>query len=480
MPGTLSPALAARRPALLLLLFFFGVSVVFAFLSESTYDTSDSLNHFLYARYAFRHPANFAESWSKPLVVLVHALPAQAGLRGVMLLQCVCAAVAAWLAFGVARRLRLPWPALVILFIYAAPDYFRIQLSGMTEPLFSVVLMGSVALAVARRPVWAAVLVSWLPFVRSEGFLLLGVFGVYLLGARQWRALPGLLLGYVVYGVVGLFVYGDFWWVFTRNAYPLVAPQYGHGELLHFVRNLPEVIGWVQFGLLGLGGAQMLWAWAQPLRRREPRLFTTELLLVYGSVVVFIGAHSVFWWKGIFASYGLMRVVNGVVPLLALVALNGVYLLAGALRTERARTRLRQGVAAVAVLVVLLGLRAGFRWNRDFTRFSDQLLADKLAQALPNPRPRVLYAHPVVPYGLHLDPFDARQTGRMGEVRTTRPLPAGTLVVWDDWFAPTEYGVPLTLLQGNPQYRQRWRGAIPRNRFKPTTDSVRFIVFERL
>lgn len=469
----------SHRPALALLLLLLAVSVLTTFLTENTFDSGDSINHFLYARYAFKHPTNFLESWSKPLVVLLHALPAQAGLRGVMLLQCGLAAAAAWLAYRTACRLQLPWPALTILFVYAAPDYFRIQFSGLTEPLFSVVLMSSVALAVAGRPGWAAALVSLLPFARSEGFLLLGVFAVYLGWVRAWRALPLLALGFVVYGIAGVAVYHDFWWVFTRNAYPYVAAHYGHGGPLHFVVNLPGVIGWVQFGLVWLGGAQMARAWLQPARRRAPSRFWAELLLVYGSVVVFTGAHTLFWYLGIYASFGLMRVMASIVPLLTLVALNGVAMLAGWTGSEKARARLPLLVAAAAVLIVFVGLRAGFRWNRDFTQFSDQLLADELRRQLPGALPQVRYAHPVVPYALGLDPFDPQQTGTLEAVRRGNALPVGTLIVWDDWFAPTEAGVPLKLLQNNPHYRQRWQGAMPRDRYKPSSDSVRYVVFEQ-
>lgn len=469
---------ASPRPALLLLLALFLASGLFAFVNQSTYDSGDSLNHYLYARYAFQHPTNFLESWSKPVVVL---LPAQAGLRGVMLFQCVCAAGAAWLAYGTARRLQLPWPWLAILFVYACPDYFRIQYSGLTEPLFSVVLMASVALAVAQRPVWAAAVLSFLPFVRSEGFLLLGVLGVYLLGVRAWRALPWLGLGFVVYGVAGWLVYHDFWWVFTRNAYPLREALYGHGEPLYFLKNLPEVTGWVQYALLWLGGWQAVQEWRRPAIRRQPALFWAELLLVYGGVVVYVGAHTLFWWQGIFASFGLMRVIDGIVPLLALVALNGVHFLSTRLRSAAAHARLQQGVVAAAVLVLFLGLRAGFRWRRDFTLASEQLLGHKLTAQLPSrPLPRVLYAHPVIPYALEIDPFDKRQAGSFGIIRDGLPVSPGTLAIWDDWYASAENGVPLAQLQRDPRYRVRWRGTAPRNRFKPTTDSVRFVVFERL
>ncbi|RZL00941.1 MAG: hypothetical protein EOO62_23655, partial [Hymenobacter sp.] len=196
-------SLSQSRIALGLLGVLLGVSVLVAFLTRNTYDTGDSIQHYLIARFVPQHPLNLLNAWAKPLFTLVAAGPAQGGFLGMKLLQCGIVALSAWLAYGIARRLRLPWPALVILFCYAAPDYFRIQFSGLTEPLFGLLLVGAVALAVADRPTASTILISWLPFVRSEGVLLWGLWVVYLVWNRNWRALPWLVLGYAVYSVIG-------------------------------------------------------------------------------------------------------------------------------------------------------------------------------------------------------------------------------------------------------------------------------------
>ncbi|UOQ78409.1 hypothetical protein MUN84_07500 [Hymenobacter sp. 5516J-16] len=120
-PSAPAVALPSSRRAYALLLALLLVSLLTAFITEGTYDSGDSINHYLYARYAFQHPINFLESWSKPLVVELMAVPAQAGLRGVMVLQCLLVAASAWFAYGAARALRLPWPWLAILFCYASP-----------------------------------------------------------------------------------------------------------------------------------------------------------------------------------------------------------------------------------------------------------------------------------------------------------------------------------------------------------------------
>lgn len=482
LPNASAATPPADRRAYGLLLSLLLLSVVMSFLTQGTYDSGDSINHYLYARYAFQHPINLLESWSKPLVVELMAGPAQLGLRAVMVLQCLLVAAAAWFAYAAARSLRLPWPWLAILFCYASPDFFRIQFSGLTEPTFALVLVAGVALALQGRPGVGAAVMSFLPFARSEGFILLGVYGFYLLVSRNWRALPWLGLGFVLYGVAGLFVYQDFLWVFTHNAYPMRNESYGKGQWGHFIISLPNTVGWVIYGLFWVGGLRVLWEWAKPAARLQPRAFTAELLLVYGSVVVFIGAHTLFWALGIFGSFGLTRVLCCVVPLISLIALRGVGAIASLSQDERTQNRVRIGLAVAVVGFLFCGARAAFRWERDFGRPSEQLLADEAARwaRSQGPLPHVVFHHPYLALPLQVDPFGAQHSPMPAVREQSWPLPAGTLVFWDDWYAVMEGQVPLETLRQDPHYRLRWMRAMPRNRRKPTADSARIAIFEKL
>ncbi|WP_426493125.1 hypothetical protein [Hymenobacter sp. 102] len=478
--GTATP----DRRAYWLLLLLFLLSLATALCTQGTYDSGDSIHHYLFARYAFQHPGNFLESWSKPLVVELMAGPAQLGLRGVMVLQCVLVAVASGLAYDAARHLRLPWPWLVVVFCYASPDYFLMQFSGLTEPTFSVVLVAAVALALRGRAAWGAAVLSFLPFARSEGFLLLGVYGVYLLLTRNWKAVPWLGLGFVVYGVAGLFVYQDFLWVFTRNAYPVQNPDYlfTKGHITHFVLGLADTIGWVQFGLFWLGGGGMVWAWLQPNRRLRPPLFTAELLLVYGCVVVFLAAHTVFWMFNLFGSLGLVRVLCSLVPLLSLIVLRGVWVCSLLGASGRAQAYIRVGLLVAVIGFLFCGSRVAFRWERDFGRASDQLLLDAAGRwaARQHAGSQVVFWHPYVAVAAPLDPFGPRRSPPEALQAQDWPLPAGSLVVWDEWYAVVEGNTPLATLRNNPQLRLRWYAAMPRNRRKVLNDSVKIAVFEKI
>ena len=460
------------------------VSVSFVFITRNPYDTGDSMLHYLFARFAPHHSLNLLDSWAKPFFTLLLMGPAQLGLRGVMLCQCGLVAASAWLSYRVAERLQIPYAALAVLLCYTAPDYFRIQFSGLTEPLFGFVLIGGVALLVQGRPGWSAVLVSWLPFVRSEGFILLGLWVVCLVWQRQWRALPLVGLGYLVYSAVGAAVLGEPGWVFGRNAYPTISP-YGHGSWDTFAVALLYLMGWVMTVLVVLGGGQLMMRLTQKATWRNP-LFPAELLLVYGVIFVFVAAHTLFWVFGLFGSAGMTRVLTVLTPLLALVALRGLSCLLLLGRTALAQQRIAGSVAALTVALLFTGLRMEMRWERDFGQPGDLALIERATswyrQQPSLARRLVIMQHPAVVVALDIDIF--AYEGRTSTAAFGRPqmskLPLGTVVFWDDWFSPVEGGLPLDSLAKNPRFRQCWAGSALRQANDTGRGTCRLLLFEKI
>lgn len=476
----------------------FGVSVLVAFLTKNTYDSGDSILHFLFARYVPQHPENLLDPWAKPVFTLLAALPSQGGFLGMKLFQCVVVAGSARLAYVVARQLQLPWPALAILFCYAAPDYFRIQFSGLTEPTFGLVLVAAVALAVTNRPVWSAAVISFLPFVRSEGAMFLSIWTLYLVWNRSWRALPLLLLGYAVFSFVGGLILGDFTWVFSKNPYGLHS-QYGHGLWGRFVENIPTLLGWPLTIFSIIGGLRMLWR-ATKLKEWLQPLFRAEMFLIYGSIVAFIIIQSVFWALGLFGSFGMTRVLAVLTPLFAVAALSGLTWLSqlgGGMRVRRLI------VAAGAVSVVFLlfsedyafradsgtgvGWRSTLNWNRDFQEGTDMVLADKAAAWLKHHDPGYEW-HPIsfshlyfaLPMNVDIFNLEAKPALTKDYAPYLDGVPVGTYIYWDGWFCPVESHLPLELLQKDARFKQLWRDSIPMDLSNPTGISFHSIIFEKV
>jgi len=106
----------------------------------------------------------------------------------------------------------------------------------------------------------------------------------------------------------------------------------------------------------------------------------------------------------------------------------------------------------------------------------------------PQGLPPISYMHPAAGFYLGIDVFDSKACPPMvanPPLVTRRKhlinhLPLHTLLIWDEWFAPTEASIPRERLQNDPNFRQRWEGAVPRDPRHPEKDTCRFVVFERI
>jgi len=96
---------------------------------------------------------------------------------------------------------------------------FLVQSSGLTEPLAALFLSAGIYLYLKNHFYYGLIILSFLPFIRSEGWVMLCVAIVMLLYQKRFRLLPFVTFGTVVYGIIGQFYYHDFLWMFHQNPY---------------------------------------------------------------------------------------------------------------------------------------------------------------------------------------------------------------------------------------------------------------------
>ncbi len=443
------------------LIAYFVLALTVSLRSGGTYDAGDSVMHFEVARWAFAHPENFLYHWGKPFFTLLAAPFAQLGFGGMKLLQCLLALGSGWMLWRAAHRLQLQPAWLAPLLAFGAIEYFLAQLSGLTEPLFAFTLLLGVFLCLHERPVMAAMALSLLPFVRTEGFLLLPVFGLYLLTRYAWKALPFLAAGTFVYMLVGGIFKGNFLWIWTENPYSGMAVPYGVGGILHFPEQYLFVAGIPICVLTGIGLLLLPLRWL-PKYRGAANL--PLLLLVVAPFLTYFGMHTFFWVTGIGHSMGLQRVLIGVVPLGALIALAGLQQVLQFLPHRVLGTGLTALVMAYVVLFPMLPNPAAIH-AVDLRPTVDQQMiqsaATWIAAAGLSDR-KICSAHPSVPYLSDKDPFDPDQYSALLHL-SSGELSTGTIVVHDSWFGPVEAGFALSYFNERPlQYKrlQTWNGAV--------------------
>ena len=419
---------------------------------NGTADEGDSVEHYLFARYAFVHPENFVNHWAKPLFVWIAAPIAQFGFAAVKLLNVTFWALQLAFVVRIARYFGTGYYWIIPVFGICAPMNLTHTLSSLTEPMFAVWLAGSIALIWYDRK-WAGyILLSFLPLVRSEGLIVFCPVVVYMLLARDVRYLPLLAVGHLVVGLAGYGYHHDLLWTVHQNPYATLSIVYGRGSWDTFIKGMPNVIGWgVTFFLVVgcLDGMRRLlfknqW-FKDPIARKET-------ILIYGVMLSYLAAHSLFWYYGIFKSLGLLRVVLGIMPMILFVAWRGF--------TWSFQTLPTQVPNAVRYLILAGGLVFGLAMHRtlryDFTLNAAQQslrnAAKDLQQRLPDLSERIKY-HASVDAALafDLDYFDHNLSRTPDRLYSGELAPEGSLVIWDDKFMPNEGKTPLTRLEQDPR-----------------------------
>ncbi len=320
----------------------------------------------------------------------------------------------------------------------------------MTEILFSFLLVFSAYLFFSNRPVLSALALSFLPFVRTEGVIILPIFAFAFLLYKNYRALPFLFCAYIAYSIVGYFVYGDINWVINQVPYGDSSSIYGSGSLWHFVARTKSING-LPLGLLFTIGLLYLTYGTIRNKISTKSLEFKILLIVAAPAIAYYAAHSYVWWQGKGASLGLIRVMAGITPLMAIISLKGLNDLISTLSLKPQLNKLALYMLLVIVTITpfrIYQIPVPIYEREKLVKDASEWL--KSSELLQN---KILYFDPLVSYYSGLDPFDNNRCGMahgFNYVGTVK-LNENELLVWDAGFGPVEGRLPKErLLKSNP------------------------------
>lgn len=307
-----------------------GLSILTLFILAFTYngtgDDGDSIHHYLLAHTAFNRPEHFFDHWAKPVFVLLSAPFAYFGFLGMKIFNVICLSLTLVFTYKICKELKIQNAWLSVLIVMCCPFVLSQSLSGLTEPLFAAFLSIGIYLLIKKDIILSLILLSFLPFVRSEGLIILCVIIIYLFLLKRWKLIPLLLIGHIIYGLLGLIYWDTPLWVFMNIPYAHLSTPYGKGDFIHFYNGMPVVLG---IGLNIIWNIGMLYGLYKIItyllnQKIEKYKFSKdELWLIYGIFSAFFIGHTIFWTFGIFWSFGLLRVFIGVIPFIAIICLNG-------------------------------------------------------------------------------------------------------------------------------------------------------------
>ena len=430
----------------LLILIFIPVA-----LSEGMYGGADNIAHFRISRYAFSYPHLFLDHWGKPLFTLLSSPFSQFGFNGLRFFNVITGIFAAFLSFRVARELKIENPVIVVFFVVFSPLFFRLFFSGLTEILFSFVLILTIFFFVRKKFLFSTLVISFLPFVRTEGIIFFALWLVLLGFNKKWKIIPLLFSGTLIYSLIGWSYYGDILWVFHEMPYTGAGNIYGQGELLHFVNSADHIIG-IPLIILFLFG---LVSYVRSFIKNEFKSVkqVNEVFLVFGGLAIYFIAHSFVWWKGIGGSLGLVRVMACVIPLAAIIAARGADLLTDMLTKKRIfQSLLPVLLVLIVTTTTLFGIKIPVKAGRQEKVLIEAAEWVKGSEFFHS---KIYYYDLYFLHRLGVDPYDHERCFEKlhDNEFPGKNVPAGSIVQWDAHYGPNEGRMPLERLLENDHLR---------------------------
>jgi hypothetical protein len=416
----------------------FAAFLALAFVNKNTFDSGDSIQHYLISHYAFQHPSLFLDHWGKPFFTILSAPFSQFGFIGIQFFNILVSVLSGYFVYKSAERLGYKTSYLPIALLFTATDYLLCMYSGLTEPLFGLVLILSVCLVLHEKFPAAALIISFLPFVRSEGNIILILFVVYFIFQKRYKLIPALAFGTLVISLLGIPIYKDITWVFTSNPYSAsTLSNYGKGELLHYVKQLFFVAG-LFYTILLVVGTVIFILKSYKISEWKSIPYQTEIfLLIFGSFFGYFVSHSIFWWQGWFHSFGMTRVLIAILPIGTLICLLPVNEL-----LKKYPNKYILPILSFAMTGFLFsGNKAALDLKNDFSVQPTQAIALEMNEwyvANYKNMPIVASA-PHIPFIMGKDFFSESECQHISTTKTL--LPKNKLIIWDNWISVIEDGV---------------------------------------
>ncbi len=403
--------------------------------SEGFVGDADSLTHYKFSRYSWLYPEFLLHHWGKPVFTLLSSPFAQFGHEGVGVFNLLAGLGSVWFAWLSARRLGYEQGLLLPFFILFTPIYTLLVISGQVEVLFGLFITATTYLCLDKRYLAAAILISFSPLVRTEGIIIIPIIALFFLVNRQFKFIPWLFTGFLVYSVIGYFYFGNFFWLITQLPYTGGSDVYGTGDFGYFFRLAPRIFGPLLLVLMISGILFMVW---DAVSKKDNQSLNALLVVLLPFTIYFL-AHVVMWYTGIGRSLGLHRYMVSIVPLGGILALRG-YMAANAWLRSFENGRVLSIVFTIFLVAAIIYMP--FRryqipqqlsgMNKVMKEASDFVLSEGLNDN------KIYYYDPAFFYFLDLNPYDSLQSQTF-VYRASEPhykINHGEVVIWDGHFSP--------------------------------------------
>ena len=413
----------------------------------NTFGGGDNFVHYRVSKFAFDYPHLFMDHWGKPLFTALSAPFTYFGsYKGMQIFNIICVISSSFFVYKIGRKLNLKGSFIAPLIVLSSPYFFLITTTAMTESFCAFVLILAVYLFLYERYVLATIIISFIPYARTEGFLFLAIFAFCLGLTKQWRSMPFIFLGFVFYGTIGLFYYGDFFWLITKSPYQGAADIYKSGEWYHYLIKMHEIFGVLLTCISAIGFLISI------VYLRLKKIKWSTFLLLSGCATLYFVAHSIAWWLGKGGALGLSRIMTVITPLLAVFALFSLDLILRRIKWPLVRVISTMALGCLMITVPF------YKGVHKFDAEAEVKVYDKVIAYLEESnldQKFLIYPNAYLTFKMDIDPFNENRSKEWVYDRNepSKRFESGSIFLWDSHLGPNEGGVSEEELDADKRLR---------------------------
>jgi len=448
------------------------------FTAEAPAGGQDSWNHYLFARWSFKHPELILDLWGKPFFTALAAPFAQFGIKTIYFLNTTATLATAWLTYLTGRKLGMRNAWMLILLMGLQPVVLANFYSSLTEPTNALVLVWVMYLIVSHRYTAGIIVASFLPIIRTEGLVLIGALIPFLIMRGKWKHLLYLLSGTLIFALIAALISGEWNYFIAHNPYFSFEAEGkfdpGSGSFWHYIQAQKSITGiWVTI-LVFLSVPIVTNYIFTRYKKHTPHEMSQFMLWV--ALPLFGGyffAHSFIWYAGMLGSHGLVRVFMVVSPVAAILAQYSLHkIMSLDIRF------LNRGIKVVTYIISIFiafqgaGFDVPFKGKNSIKGFPGTPQWEEAMNFIDSKgwsKYMIVHQLPEMNVLLDLDPYEpvesAIQNAGVMQGMTqylwsldTREgydwFPEKTILIWDNFHARRDAPLPLYTLRSLKQYQE--------------------------
>jgi hypothetical protein len=353
----------------------------------------DELARFLYSRFVLQSLSVTVETWHRPIPLWLFALPAQFGHTVTMFFAFALYLILLLFTYKIAVLKGLKHAEWIVLLVGLQPILFDVSYACLNEVPAALVLVLSYWYHVKGKHGASMTIASLAIMCRPEAYLFAGIMFLVYLREREWKVLPLVFIGPLLWIASTTIISGDVMTFFTEwSKYSSLKKNVPGVSVFFYLENLPGIFGIVQVALFTAGVIMIA---------RAKR--SADFIIIYAAIATTIILNTmtgaeVFHWTGSIADVRYLTVVG---PFFGIVSLYGISFFLEHFHSRNVRTAISACLFAAIVFNCTLATHPR-RWEN-----YDKVVIDMTHAAQHEyPGVTVLSNNPIVQYIM-----DAAPTG---------------------------------------------------------------------